>query len=85
MKQIAYRHPLTGELFLDDDPRLVGMGTPPHAPGPVGHGQIALIPEVVEDAEIKAAKERLAAHKIKTRGGHPVFGQFVHPNSEEAA
>lgn len=76
MPKRGWRHPITGEAISTDDERLVGMGNPPHAPGPVGHGTIPLTAAMLTDAEHKAASDRANANRSGSRRRPHSFPEF---------
>lgn len=61
-KKIAYKCPFTGDLFVQEDPRLVGKGNPPHTPNaPVGTGRHRMEIVTISGKKYKAMLDEIQA------------------------
>lgn len=57
MKKLGWKSLLTGKVYKDNDPALIGMGNPPGDPdSPPGSGLVPLQRVVIEEEKEEKAK-----------------------------
>lgn len=91
MSEIGWKCPLTGDVYPQDDPRLIGRSMPPTTPGAPGMGTCQMQQAVITDAEAKAARDECekAPYNYNFKTGQadvmPRFGQDYEEKALAAA